>query len=206
MIKNGIMNARTENAPKEGAPSEVIGADDYQPLYEYDESGCEAGARLVLTPWMLLDALKECEADAECLLALVQAQNLGAERRYGIPINPVAQRAERLHFGVRQLLRLLWRSGLWTQTPVTQTVDAEGNPCFVLSSPFTDGKPHGRTLHPDAPQWQRELLGVGETSNHAPPAAARPTFAAPKLDLVLCGEADGAVATTPKNDLHFEMA
>lgn len=140
-----------------------------QAVYEIDEEAL-LGQRLVLTPYMLLDELKQCQEEMEQLLAHVDATGLGLERRCGVMVNPVAERMERVHFGVSHLLKLLWRSGLWTDEEVREASAADGKPYRVLCAPFTDGKPRGRDLSPNAPLWQRELLGLPPVqASHAPP-------------------------------------
>jgi hypothetical protein len=58
------------------------------------------------------------------------------------------------------LLKLLWRSGLWTEGEVAERAAADGKSYRVLYAPFTDGKPHGKPVPEDCPAWKRELLGL----------------------------------------------
>jgi hypothetical protein len=134
--------------------------DDFcRPVYEKD-AATPLGQRLVMTPWMLLDGLKECQEDAALLLQAVEESGVGLERRHGLLVNPLADRLEKLHFGVSHMLKLLWRAGLWTDETPGAAVAADGRTYLALREPFTDGKPGGRPLAPDAPAWQRELLGI----------------------------------------------
>lgn len=128
------------------------------PVYETDAA--TPGQRLVVTPWMLMDQLKQCQEQTEQLLYYIQKTGVGAERCCGVWVNPLSEKVEQVHFGVSQLLRLLWRGGLWSEESPEEAVSADGAPYHVLRAPFTDGKPSGRPLPEDAPDWQRELLGV----------------------------------------------
>lgn len=144
---------------------EVRFEDICQPVYEAEELASEEEVvdpqpRLVMTPWMLLDGLKACQEEAAAILGEVRRSGVGLERRYGVPYNPLAERLEELHFGINNLLRLLWRGGLWTEGEVVEHTAADGKAYQVVREPFTDGKPGGRPLPPDAPSWQRELLGL----------------------------------------------
>jgi hypothetical protein len=119
--------------------------------------------------------LKQCQEEMARLLAYVDATGTGVEQRYGVMVNPLAERMERVHFGVSHVLKLLWRSGLWTDEEVVEAEAADGKTYQVLRAPFTDGKPQGRSLAPNAPVWQRELLGLPAVPKaHAAP---RLTFA-----------------------------
>lgn len=135
-----------------------------KPVYAETTAGCQ----LVLTAWMLLDRLTTCQESAAVLLQEILASGAGEERRLGTVINPLAERTEALHFEIGHLLRLLWRSGLWTDAAIAQGQSADGRSFAVLREPFTDGKDHGRPLPCDASAWRREILGV-------PPAAEPPS-------------------------------
>lgn len=130
-----------------------------RPVYE-DDDAAVLGQRLVLTPYMLLDKLRHCQEETEQLLLYVHRNGIGMEQRCGIPVNPVAERLEQVHFSVSQVLRLLWRSGLWTEADLEATQDTTGKSFMALRAPFTDGKAHGRPIPEDAPYWLRELLGL----------------------------------------------
>jgi hypothetical protein len=130
-----------------------------RPVYEASDAAL-LGRYLVMTPWMLLDRLKECQDEAEAIRDSVYARGLGAERRFGRRVNPLAERVDRLSGEINHILQLLWRGGLWTDGPVEERASWDGGTYQVLREPFTDGKPHGRPLPPDAPDWQRELLGL----------------------------------------------
>lgn len=178
-----------------------------RPVYEAVPGGAEpcsgenaADKRLVMTPWMLLDGLKELEEEAERLLCLVRENNLGWERRCGVPVNPLADTAERLQFGAAHLLRLLWRGGLWTNDEITPMSDADGETFHVLRAPFTDGKPNGRPLPPDAPRWQRDLLGAVPQDRSAACAGAAPRLAPEKIDMDLADPLEEVLASTIHSD------
>ncbi len=130
-----------------------------EPVYEADASAVP-NQRLVVTPWMLMDQLKHCQEQTEQILYYIHKSGVGAERCCGVWVNPLSEKVEQVHFGVSQLLRLLWRGGLWSEDALDEAFTADGNPYYVLRAPFTDGKPGGRPLPPDAPEWQRELLGL----------------------------------------------
>lgn len=130
-----------------------------RPVYENSETAL-LGRYLVMTPWMLLDRLKECQDEAESLRDSVYRRGVGAERRFGRQVNPLAERLDRLSQEINHMLQLLWRGGLWTEDGVEMRSASDGREFHVLREPFTDGKPHGRPLPTDAPDWQRELLGV----------------------------------------------
>lgn len=145
---------------KESRSSSIVFENDpCRPVYETD-SASALGRRLVATPWMLMDGLAECREEAEALLRAVEESGIGLERRHGLLVNPMAERLEKLHFGVSHLLKLLWRSGLWTDQPVDEAVAADGRTYLALRAPFTDGKEGGRPVAPEIPFWQRELLGL----------------------------------------------
>lgn len=129
------------------------------PVYEVDDT-VSPGQRLVVTPWMLLDQLKHCQEQTEQILYYIHKNDIGVERCCGVQINPLSEKVEQVHFGVSQLLRLLWRSGLWSEEVQEEATAANGTHYQVLRAPFTDGKPSGRPLPPNAPHWQREILGL----------------------------------------------
>ena len=140
----------------------IIGSDVCQPVYEREhENGLER--HLVLTPWMLMDQLLQCQEETEEALDQVYQQGLGWEERCGVPVNPLADRLEAAHFSITQTLRLLWRGGLWTDECCEDAQAVNGKRYKVLRAPFTDGKPHGRPLPIDTPDWQRELLGLSKS-------------------------------------------
>jgi hypothetical protein len=122
---------------------------------------------------MLLDELKQCQEETERLMHYIRVNGIGYERRFGVPVNPLAERLEHVHFGVTHLLKLLWRSGLWTEDEVTERVGADGKTYRVLYAPFTDGKDYGRSLPEDAPTWQRELLGLNGSEGMRTTAQAK---------------------------------
>lgn len=106
--------------------------------------------QLVLTPHMLLDRLKVC-AD---LLSEAQNEEITEDAR--------AHRVSRVSEEIDHLLHLLWRGGLWTNVKTVEKTACDGQPYHVLAEPFTDGKPQGKPLSADAPEWLREVLGVSE--------------------------------------------
>ncbi|MBC8136236.1 MAG: hypothetical protein H8F28_10145 [Fibrella sp.] len=104
--------------------------------------------QLVLTPHMLLDRLKVC-AD---LLSEVRGGSTTEEARD----HQIACVSEEID----HLLHLLWRGGLWTNVGTVEKTACDGQAYHVLAEPFTDGKPQGKPLSADAPEWLKEVLGV----------------------------------------------
>jgi hypothetical protein len=174
--KTKAARKRRKKSAREGNNSDVeirSAEQACQPVYESDETAI-LGQRLVLTPYLLLDQLKQCQEEMEGLLSYVDAAGIGVEQRYGVMVNPLAERLERVHFGVSHLLKLLWRSGLWVEEESTPMQASDGRLYHAVRAPFTDGKPHGRPLPSNAPTWQRELLGLAPcppplTHSHAVP-------------------------------------
>jgi len=150
----------SETGSAGAAPAPSGGVDDLFPVYAWSGEGEHPRRHLVMTPWMLLDCLKACQDDAYALLVEVCRSGLGEETRYGVVRNPVADRLERINFGIAHILKVLWRGGLWTDTEIREALAVDGRAYQVLSEPFTIGKPGSRPLPPDAPDWQRELLGI----------------------------------------------
>jgi hypothetical protein len=173
----GVCLCRKETNGVEITKIVAENSDSLQPVYEADEAAI-LGQRLVLTPYMLLDKLRQCQEETEALLLYVHHNGVGVETRCGLPVNPVAERLEQVHFSVSQILKLLWRSGLWTEEELEAASDTSGKAYHALRAPFTDGKPHGRPLPEDAPYWQRELLGLEAedapaTTAHVPTLGAK---------------------------------
>lgn len=134
-----------------------------QPVYEASRSAI-LGRQLVMTPWMLLDRLRECQERTDALRQEACEKNWGAERRQGRTVNPLTERLDRLSDDLAHTLYILWRGGLWLDARdglIETRTDADGTPHQVACAPFTDGKPHGRPLPPDAPAWLCDLLGAG---------------------------------------------
>ena len=102
---------------------------------------------LVLTPYMLLDRLKVCA-------------DLASEGTNTDIDGPQNYQLERIQEEINHLLDLLWRSGLWIDTKTVEKTAVDGQSYTVLCEPFTDGKPQGKPLSPDAPDWVRDMLGV----------------------------------------------
>jgi|GEM_PF-3356406 hypothetical protein len=124
------------------------------------------GKHLVMTPWMLLDRLRECQEEAARLGETVRRREYGTQRRFGFEVNPLADQLDRLSGEMGKILALLWRGGLWTDAPVEEATSVEGRTYLVLREPFTDGKPHGRALSSEeAPEWVRDLLGIPATDD-----------------------------------------
>ncbi|MBC8102432.1 MAG: hypothetical protein H7Z41_07570 [Cytophagales bacterium] len=144
-----------------GSEAAVLGPmDDLFPVYEWAEQSEHPRQHLVMTPWMLLDCLKACQDDTYALLTEVYRTRVGEEQRYGIAVNPVADQLEKIQFGLAHILKVLWRGGLWTEADLVEVTATDGKTYLAIREPFTLGKPGSRALPPDAPAWQRELLGV----------------------------------------------
>lgn len=166
------------NLPNCEAGSFVKADEIDRAVYEHTEEN-RTGQRLVLTTWMLLDELKQCQDEIEGALNHIHETGMGQENRCGFPYNPVAASLEKAHFNVSHILRLLWRSGLWTEGCVTERRDTDGRTYRVFEEPFTDGKANGRVLPTSTPKWQRELLGipdVPENENYIPTLAEKLRF------------------------------
>jgi hypothetical protein len=120
----------SDDALWEGEPGAVaVKADSpwQTPVYECCESALWR-KRLVLTPYMLVDRLKAC---AE-LAAEVRDEEL--------PAAAVRNRADLLADEVDRLLALLWRSGLWIDTPTEERESCDGRAYQVIARPFTDDR------------------------------------------------------------------
>jgi len=160
-MKNGPLSDIAAGAEGQGVVEPFLHA--RQPVYEKSEDAV-LGRQLVMTPWMLLDRLRDCQERTDALRAEACARNWGAERRRGRTVNSLTQRLDQLSDDLEHTLYILRRGGLWLDAVHDGTVetraDADGTPHQVARSPFTDGKPHGRPLPPDAPAWLRDLLGA----------------------------------------------
>ncbi len=116
-----------------------------------------------MTPWMLLDRLRECQERTDALRQEACEKNWGAERWRGRTVNPLTERLDRLSDDLAHTLHILRRGGLWLDARdglIETRLDADGTPHQVACAPFTDGKPHGRPLPPNAPAWLCDLLGA----------------------------------------------
>jgi hypothetical protein len=151
-----IVEVAAQSAPQV-VPIESI--DDLFPVYEW-APGEHPRQHLVMTPWMLLDCLKACQDDAYNLLTEVERTGVGEEQRFGIKVNPVADQLEKIQFGLAHILKVLWRGGLWTENDLVEVTATDGKKYMAIREPFTLGKPGSQPLAPDAPSWQRELLGI----------------------------------------------
>ena len=157
--------APATNADGDGGASTATSVDrsavdDLFPVYAWSGDPDHPRRHLVMTPWMLLDCLKACQDDAYTLLVEVCRTGLGEETRYGVVRNPVADRLERINFGIAHILKVLWRGGIWTDADIQEAEAADGREYRVIREPFTIGKPGSLPLPADAPDWQRELLGI----------------------------------------------
>lgn len=163
-------NTQEQIVPDACHPVYETAARDKRAELKGDEERGAGQPRLVMTPYMLLDNLKACQDETNALLVEVHRTGVGIERRCGVLVNPLAERLENLYFDMSNILRLLWRSGLWTRDAVDEEIAADGSTYQVLRAPFTDGKPHGRSLPPNTPPWQRDLLGLpAAQGDDAPP-------------------------------------
>lgn len=147
-------------SPAPSEEPETTAADDLFPVYEWSAEGEHPRQHLVMTPWMLLDCLKACQDDAYELLVEISRTGLGEETRLGVVRNPLADRLEKINFGIAHILKVLWRGGLWTDAEIDEATATDGRSYHAIREPFTLGKPGSSPLPPDAPAWQRELLGI----------------------------------------------
>jgi hypothetical protein len=119
-----------------------------QPVYEFTTENA-TGQRLVLTTWMLLDELTQCQEEIEQLLTYVHDTGVGKQRILGCPYNPLTLRLERAHFSVSHILRLLCRSGLWTDETLSERTDTEANAYSVIEQPFSQDSPEKTARKPE---------------------------------------------------------
>jgi hypothetical protein len=147
-----------DRSPESDGPS--VNVDELFPVYAAAGEGEHPRQHLVMTPWMLLDCLKAVQDETYALLVDVERSGLGEETRYGAVFNPLADRLEKINFGVAHMLKVLWRGGLWTDSEIGDASSTDGRLYRVIREPFTLGKPGSQPLPSDAPAWQRELLGI----------------------------------------------